>query len=266
MPFPKKTSYKRANLAKARERRRKTKAAARKVQGFLPALLSEDPAERCLRYYPKFTRKGHSKAQRRATLEASAIPLQPAVCDAAVQAVSDEEKAHDVILANLAKVIFQGFTQNTSERRRLVSKLSKGIPKALASKILGVSPKMIQRGNADLISDTAYQLGQAQPKQKRQKMDPIRHQLANHLLDSLSPVRSGRDWRVMRCTEKHLYEKYTQFLQQCFPEQVPVSRSYFIERVLDKKTTNQSTMKMHLTFVLNVGKEMNLLERDLQCL
>jgi len=125
--------------------------------------------EGCLDYYPRFTHKGHSKAQRLASTEASAEPLSPAVCDVAVQAVRDEETARDIILANLVKVIFQEFTQITSERRRLISKLSIGIPQALASKILGVSQKMIQRGNVDLIADATHQFGQAQPKQKLQK-------------------------------------------------------------------------------------------------
>jgi len=66
-------------------------------------------------------------------------------------------------------------------------------------------------------------------------MDPQRHEEAVTLLDSLAPVQGGRPWRVVRCTEDHLYESYVKRLAVVHPSQRPVSKSYFIEHVLDKK-------------------------------
>jgi len=46
--MPRTPAYKKANLAKAREKRKILKAYSRPVQGFLPALTSPEPGERVL--------------------------------------------------------------------------------------------------------------------------------------------------------------------------------------------------------------------------
>lgn len=143
--------------------------------------------------------------------------------------------SRDIVLSNLQHVFLTGFAANTPGRRLLAAKLSVGLTRAAASEIFGISPKTIQRGKADLAANPSALIGQSHPKQKRQRMDPQRHQEAVTLLDSLAPVQSGRSWRVVRCTEDHLYETYVKRLTVVHPSQQPVSKSYFIEHVLDKK-------------------------------
>jgi len=117
----------------------------------------------------------------------------------------------------------------------LVSRVCAGVTQATASRLLGVSPKMIQRGKAVISANPAIQLGATQPKQKRKRIDTARHQLALQVLDTLAPVQSGRQWRVVRCTEAQLYQQYALIAQKLAPDSPPLSKSYFIEKVLDKK-------------------------------
>jgi len=111
------------------------------------------------------------------------------------------------LVQNPATVLFAGYAPNTSERRLLIGKITQGLHEGLCSKILGVSPKMIQRGRKDIAAQPGVLLGSSQPKQKRQRMDINRHKLAVALLDILAPVQSGRPWRVVRMTEDQLYKQ-----------------------------------------------------------
>jgi len=186
-----------------------------------------------------------TKWRRRASRSAEATPP---TCDAVTEprpfvspatapqvAASQGGSDRDIVVANLRSVFLTGFAANTPERRLLAAKLSKGLTRAAASDVLGVSPKMIQRGETDLEEKPTALLGQVLPKQKRQKMDPQDHQLALALLDTLAPVQSGHPWRVVRSTEDHLYESYVKCLAEGHPQQKPVSKSYFLKHILDKK-------------------------------
>jgi len=139
----------RVNIKTATAARLKFGATRRKVKGFLPAMHSEDMLERLLHHYPKL----HSKARKTSRVGSrcagpaaamcdvavqSTPPLQPlpppcTTCNAAVQAVSDEEKAKEKLVHNLGRVLFDSFANNTDERKILVAKLSDGIHQSTAS-------------------------------------------------------------------------------------------------------------------------------------
>lgn len=238
----------RANGAKAKAARAMLGVSRRKVTGFLPAIRSKDRLERLLHQHTKLFPKAHRAVHRgskvavpptvmcdMAVQTAATLQLQPSTCDAAIQAVSKEEEAKDQLIRNLRCILFDSFASNTDERKILVARLSAGIHQSIASKLLGVSPKMIQRGNASVAANPERQLGQAQPKQNRQRMSAERHNIASHVLDTIAPVQSGRQWRVVRCTEDHLYKEYVAYINSNFRGQAPVSKTYFIEHVLDKK-------------------------------
>lgn len=121
------------------------------------------------------------------------LPFVPPATTTVITPSEGLQESHDraIVFANLQSVLLSDFAANTSERRLLAAKLSQGLTRAAASEILGVSPKMIQRGEADLAENPTALIGQCQPKQKRQSMDPRDHQLALALLDTLAPVKSG---------------------------------------------------------------------------
>jgi len=171
-------------------------------------------------------------------LPLSSITLHQASTATGSDGVGDDQQELHIILDNLVKLLFESFAPNSPERRLIVSKLASGLLQSRASFLFGVSPRMIQRGNKDWRENPNLLIGSATPKQKRQRMDPQRHALARFLLDSLAPVQSGRDYRIIRCTEDFLYQQYRDLILQYHPQQTPVSKKYFIDRVLDKKGNN----------------------------
>jgi hypothetical protein len=240
---------KRASLAKARLQRSLMTPFNRSVQGFAPA--KEDQGMAPLHTFVDVHPGSHHPAchvhPRQPSAQqdgvgscpsSDASVVQPSTASASSQTDPQPESQELVVtralVQNLATVLFAGYAPNTSERRLLVGKITQGLHEGLCAKLLGVSPKMIQRGRRDVAARPEVLLGSPQPKQKRQRMDINRHKLAMALLDILAPVQSGHPWRVVRTTEDHLYKQYLT-LVQAFPGQQPISKSYFIKCVLDKK-------------------------------
>jgi hypothetical protein len=189
------------------------------------------------------------------SVQTNAASCSSVLVDSGVQAVSDDERAQAFIINKLRDVMLCGFAPNSHDGQVLAAMLCSGVPaahglvaqtdkqqprvtRAMIAQVLGSSVRRIERGLALLRSNPDTLLGQPQPVQKRQRVEPARHDLALHLLDSLAPIQSGRDWRVIRCTEDHLYMQYLGLLNDVAPGQKAVSKAYFINRVLDKKHNN----------------------------
>lgn len=229
--MPRHSSLSRSRKASALGRKRRKKRSPHPCKGFLePMPVIEEP-------------KRHYLSSEKPTVKPCCDAIEPlfiapssAIVTASMETQGQQDcSARDIVIANLQRVLLSGFATNSSDKRLLAARLSVGLIRAAASAILEISPKTIQRGDLVLLENPDALLGQQQPKQKRQRMQPQRHQAAIALLDTIAPVQSGHQWRVIRCTEDNLYKTYVIQLAADHPSQKPVCKSYFLQHVLDKK-------------------------------
>jgi hypothetical protein len=257
MPPRKLSPSKRDALKKAREEKMKQKAFKTPILGFYPALKDRKTAP--LHTFVDVHPGAHPMHAFEPVSFPTSVPelpplipsdslsviVRPQMSEASSQTEPFSEPIQtntEAILKKLKEILLFGFNSNSPERRLFIEKLTHGLHERHCSMILGISPKSIQRARADLKKYLAEHggqkplLGEYHPKQKRQRMDPQRHQLALGLLDILAPVQSGHTWRVVRTTQDFLYEQYKALVLQHNLQ--PVCKEYFIDHILDKEHNN----------------------------
>jgi len=133
------------------------------------------------------------------------------------------------LVLNIRYLLHNTFLQNTYLRKQILSVLLSKIDLTSLSVALGFNIKTLRRS---LRLKPFARIGKKTPPIKKTRVSPDAIADATKILDTLAPVKSGKNFRVVSCTLMFLYQQYVALAKQ-ISSKPPLSYKYFIGKILD---------------------------------
>ena len=145
------------------------------------------------------------------------------------------------------KNLLNELPQNNDFRQPLTSVFIRNLNEKQAFDLLGVNRQTFYRARKRCDDFLKMKL-----KKKKKRMDPKQVELAMTILNSIAPVKSGRDYRLLTCTYDILYERYLDLAKQEYSSLTPLSKSYLINSILAKERIHVLESLISAPVVFNI--------------